>query len=60
MMRFRINWMRNWKTGRKTGYVRPSSGGVWMTLPGLEHVWNAFQLCKEAINGMSAFCYEKA
>jgi hypothetical protein len=22
--------------------VRPTSGGVWKTLPGLEHVWNAF------------------
>ena len=21
--------------------VRPASGGVWMTLPGPEHVWNA-------------------
>jgi len=50
LKRFRTNWVRNWKTGWKTGYVRPSSGGVWMTLPGLEHVWNAFQSCKEEID----------
>ena len=24
LMRFRLNWMRNWKTGRKTGYSSTS------------------------------------